>query len=42
MELHGDLADAGYWVAQQERVKAGIQDDLFPYAQEIRFSKRYA
>ena len=21
----------GYWIAQQERVKAGIQDDLFPY-----------
>jgi isocitrate dehydrogenase kinase/phosphatase len=42
MALHGDLADAGYWIAQQERVKAGIQDDLFPYAQEMRFSKRYS
>ena len=42
MALHGELADAGYWSAQQERVKAGIQDDLFPYAQGIRFSKRYA
>ena len=41
MAVHADLADAGYWIAQQERVKAGIQDDLFPYAQEIRFSKRY-
>ena len=41
MALHADLADAGYWIAQQERVKAGVQDDLFPYAQEIRFSKRY-
>ena len=42
MTLHGELADAGFWIAQQERVKAGIQDDLFPYAQEMRFSKRYA
>jgi isocitrate dehydrogenase kinase/phosphatase len=42
MSLHGELADAGYWIAQQDRVKAGIQDDLFPYAQAIRFSKRYA
>lgn len=42
MATHGELADAAYWIAQQERVKAGIQDDLFPYAQEIRFSKRYA
>ena len=41
MGVHGDLADAGYWIAQQERVKAGIQDDLFPYAQGIRFSQRY-
>jgi isocitrate dehydrogenase kinase/phosphatase len=41
MALHADLADAGYWIAQQERVKAGIQDDLFPYVQAMRFSKRY-
>jgi isocitrate dehydrogenase kinase/phosphatase len=42
MSVHAELADAGYWIAQQQRVQAGIQDDLFPYAQEIRFSKRYA
>lgn len=42
MSLHGDLADAGYWIAQQDRVKAGIQDDLFPYAESLRFSNRYA
>ena len=41
MAVHADLADAGYWAAQQERVKAGIQEDLFPYGDEIRFSKRY-
>jgi isocitrate dehydrogenase kinase/phosphatase len=42
MAAHADLADAGYWIAQQDRVKAGIQEDLFPYAQAMRFSKRYA
>lgn len=41
MAVHGELADASYWIAEQQRVKAGIQDDLFPYAQGIRFSKRY-
>lgn len=41
MALHADLADAGYWIALQERVKEGIQDDLFPYTQAMRFSKRY-
>ena len=41
MELHGDLATAGYWNAQQERLRAGLQDDLFAYAQEIRFCNRF-
>lgn len=41
LEAHGDLADAGTWIALQERVRAGVQDDLYPYPQEIRFSKRY-
>ncbi len=42
MAAHADLADAAYWTAQQERLKAGIQEDLFPYGEELRFSKRYA
>ena len=42
LERHGALAQAWYWSSLQERVKAGIQDDLFPYGEEIRFSKRYA
>jgi isocitrate dehydrogenase kinase/phosphatase len=42
LSLHAELANPAYWTAQQDRVKAGIQDDLFPYDQEIRFSKRYA
>jgi isocitrate dehydrogenase kinase/phosphatase len=42
LELHADLADAGYWISLQERVKAGIQDDIFPYPQAFRFSKRFA
>lgn len=41
MQLHGDIADASWWRAQQERLRAGIQEDLFAYAQEIRFSKRF-
>ncbi len=42
VECHADLATAAFWSSLQERVKAGIQDDLFPYGEEIRFSKRYA
>jgi isocitrate dehydrogenase kinase/phosphatase len=41
LELHGDLADASFWIATQERIRAGIQDDIFPYPQEIRFTNRF-
>jgi isocitrate dehydrogenase kinase/phosphatase len=40
MELHGDLADPAYWVKQQQRLVAGLQDDLYPYDQELRFCVR--
>src|SRR4029078_4273333 len=42
MARHAELAEAAYWSSLQERVQAGIQLDLFPYGQELRFSKRYA
>jgi isocitrate dehydrogenase kinase/phosphatase len=41
LEEHGDLADARTWRERQERLRAGIQEDLFPYAQELRFANRY-
>jgi isocitrate dehydrogenase kinase/phosphatase len=41
LSAHADLADATYWTQRQERVKAGLQDDLFPYPQSMRFSRRY-
>jgi isocitrate dehydrogenase kinase/phosphatase len=37
MELHADLADPAFWIATQDRIRAGIQDDVFPYPEEIRF-----
>ncbi len=42
LERHGALAQASYWASLQERVRAGVHADLFPYGEEIRFSKRYA
>ena len=41
MELHGDLADPRAWTARQDRCRAGIQEDMFPYARSIRFCERY-
>jgi isocitrate dehydrogenase kinase/phosphatase len=39
-ELNADLSDPSFWVATQDRIRAGIQDDVFPYPQEIRFKNR--
>ena len=45
VEKHRDLMDARFWRALQDRVKSGegwVGEDLFPYGEELRFSKRYA
>jgi isocitrate dehydrogenase kinase/phosphatase len=39
-ELNADLFDPAFWVATQDRIRAGIQDDVFPYPQSIRFRNR--
>jgi isocitrate dehydrogenase kinase/phosphatase len=38
-EYHGDLLDPAFWRAKQARVRAGIQEDVFPYAEELRFPR---
>jgi isocitrate dehydrogenase kinase/phosphatase len=40
MELHADLADPAFWIATQDRIRDNIQDDVFPYPQDIRFRSR--
>ena len=42
LEVHPELADPAFWVATQERILAGIRDDVFPYPRELRFSRRFA
>jgi isocitrate dehydrogenase kinase/phosphatase len=41
-ELHPELGDPTFWIAAQERIRAGIQDDVYPYPQAIRFSRRFS
>jgi isocitrate dehydrogenase kinase/phosphatase len=41
MERNADLADAGFWIRAQEHVRQGIVEDIFPYAQSMRFRNRY-
>jgi isocitrate dehydrogenase kinase/phosphatase len=40
LELHADLVDPAFWIATQDRIRAHIQDDVFPYPQDIRFRKQ--
>jgi isocitrate dehydrogenase kinase/phosphatase len=39
LEYHRDLLDPAFWAGKQERVRAGIQEDVFPYPQDIRFPR---
>ena len=41
LELHGDLAEARYWTYLQEKVRAGVIEESFPYPEKMRFSHRY-
>ena len=38
-EHHRDLLDPAFWIAKQERVRAGVQEDVFPYPEEVRFAR---
>lgn len=40
MRTHADLLDAAYWQAIQQRIRSGILDDVFPYSESLRFSRR--
>ena len=41
LELHGELAEASFWREQQERLRAGIQEDVFAYSERVRFKNRF-
>ncbi|MCU7935922.1 MAG: bifunctional isocitrate dehydrogenase kinase/phosphatase [Candidatus Thiodiazotropha sp. (ex Dulcina madagascariensis)] len=38
-ELHPELFDYAYWRIAQEHLAAGIQADVFPYPQSLRFKR---
>jgi len=40
LERHADLMDPAFWAGKQERVRAGQQEDVFPYPEEMRFPRR--
>ncbi len=40
MKHHADLLDAAWWQEKQQRVRAGILDDVFPYPDTLRLRHR--
>ena len=36
---HADLNTPQFWLGKQERVRAGLQDDVFPYPESARFRR---
>jgi isocitrate dehydrogenase kinase/phosphatase len=38
---HADLLTADFWRGRQDRIRAGILEDVFPYRQAMRFHRRY-
>jgi len=39
MKYHRDLLEADFWIGKQENIKAGVYEDVFPYAKKIRFAR---
>jgi isocitrate dehydrogenase kinase/phosphatase len=39
LEYHRDLLDPAFWAGKQARVRAGVQEDVFPYPDEARFRR---
>lgn len=37
LERHADLMEPEFWAGKQARIRAGVQEDVYPYPEEIRF-----
>ena len=42
LKHHGDLLKADFWRGRQERIRAGVLEDFYPYPLAARFVNRYA
>jgi isocitrate dehydrogenase kinase/phosphatase len=39
LEYHRDLLDPAFWEEKQARVRAAVQEDVFPYPEQARFAR---
>ncbi|MFY9315166.1 MAG: bifunctional isocitrate dehydrogenase kinase/phosphatase [Burkholderiales bacterium] len=42
LEQHADLMDPAFWAGKQEKIRAGVLEDVFPYPQSVRFRREPA
>jgi len=39
LERHADLLDPDFWIAKQGRIRAGLEEEIFPYPESVRFRR---
>jgi len=39
LEKHADLMQPEFWAGKQERIRAGVQEEIFPYPEAVRFRR---
>jgi isocitrate dehydrogenase kinase/phosphatase len=40
LERHADLLDPQFWIGKQARVRAGLEEEVFPYPESARFRRQ--
>ena len=40
LDYHADLTDPAFWQSRQAQLQAGVQADVFPYPETVRFPRR--
>jgi isocitrate dehydrogenase kinase/phosphatase len=40
LEYHAELMDPAFWQGRQAQLQAGVQADVFPYPENLRFPRR--
>jgi isocitrate dehydrogenase kinase/phosphatase len=42
LERHADLMDPAFWAGKQARIRAGLEEHVYPYPESVRFRRRHA
>ncbi len=39
LEKHADLMEPAFWAGKQQRIRAGLEEDIYPYPEDLRFRR---